>query len=175
MDGPIQPNRGSGTGDKRLKYAFDAGFLSGAHPPDTPVTVDSDNRDSTIPLGSTSESCDSADESKRLADLAASFRVFSESLARMELAEMEMLKAREAFRLEAEKRRLESEAEMTQMLLQTQLQIASLVSRSPSRKRKRGEEDDPSISEREGGLLLSYCSATCSSDLLRFETFKFKL
>ncbi|KAL6332615.1 hypothetical protein AAG906_009935 [Vitis piasezkii] len=137
MDGPIQPNRGSGTGEKRLKYAFDAG-LSGAHPPDTPVT-----------------SCDSADESKRLADLAASFRVFSESLARMELAEMEMLKAREAFRLEAEKRRLESEAEMTQMLLQTQLQIASLVSRSPSRKRKRGEEDDPSISEREGGLLLS--------------------
>ncbi|KAL6332214.1 hypothetical protein AAG906_001929 [Vitis piasezkii] len=132
MDGPIQPNRGSGTGEKRLKYAFDAGFLSGAHPPDTPVT--------------------------RLADLAASFRVFSESLARMELAEMEMLKAREAFRLEAEKRRLESEAEMTQMLLQTQLQIASLVSRSPSRKRKRGEEDDPSISEsqmQEGGLLLS--------------------
>ena len=63
---------------------------------------------------------------------------------------MEMLKAREAFRLESEKRRLESEAAMTQMLLQTQLQIASLVSRrSPSRKRKRGEEeDDPSFSER---------------------------
>lgn len=143
-----QPNRGSGTGDRRLKYAFDAGFLSGTHPPpDTPVTLDSDVRGSTIPLGSTSNSSDSADESKRLADLAASFRVFTESLVRMELAEMEMLKAREAFRLETEKRRLESEAEMTQMLLQTQLQIASLVSRGPSRKRKR-EEDDPSISDR---------------------------
>ena len=41
----------------------------------------------------------------------------------------DLAKAREALQLEAEKRRVESEAELTQMLLQTQLQIASSVSR----------------------------------------------
>ncbi|KAK9268233.1 hypothetical protein L1049_010676 [Liquidambar formosana] len=134
--GPTEPGRR--TGD-RLKYAFDAGFLSGEHPPDTPATVDDgDDGDSTIPPSSDSDSSNSSGESKRLADLAAGLRVFSESLLRTELAELEMVKAREALRFEAEKRRVEAETEMTQMLLQTQLQIASFVSRkSPNRKRKR--------------------------------------
>ncbi|KAI8001169.1 Uncharacterized protein LOK49_LG09G00206 [Camellia lanceoleosa] len=69
-----------------------------------------------------------------------------------------MAKAREASRLEAEKRRAQLESELTQMLLQTQLQIASYISQpSPtsSRKRKRSDEDNSSISsEREGGAML---------------------
>ena len=91
----------------------------------------------------------------------------------MEQTELEMAKAREALRLTAEKRRLESEAELTQMLLQTPLQIASLVSRRSdrdhdqhhhsSRKQKRaeeeGEENDesspPVLTQRKGAAALS--------------------
>ncbi|GAY62946.1 hypothetical protein CUMW_221700 [Citrus unshiu] len=40
-----------------------------------------------------------------------------------ELVELEMIKSRKALKGEAEKRRTESEAEMTQMTMQTQLQI----------------------------------------------------
>nr|DAD22614.1 TPA_asm: hypothetical protein HUJ06_024077 [Nelumbo nucifera] len=55
----------------------------------------------------------------------------------MELAEMEMIKAREAWRVEKERRLIESEAEMTQMLLETQLQVASfLLQKNQKRKRK---------------------------------------
>lgn len=132
----------------RLGYAFDAGFLSAAHysPDNVPRGLDlvDDDDDSNSPLSSDSETDDdSHGESTRWTDVAASFRVFSDSLLRMERAESEMAKAREALRLEAEKRRAESEAELTQMILRTQLQIASFVSRRiPSRKRKRVEEDE---------------------------------
>ncbi|CAL5408293.1 unnamed protein product [Camellia sinensis] len=142
--------------NKRLKYAFDAGFLSGAHPSDTPDT--DDDGDSVTRRSSDSESSDSDTDSEGLNDLAASFQLFSESMLRMELAELEMAKAREASRLEAEKRRAQLESELTQMLLHTQLQIASYISQpSPtsSRKRKRSDEDNSSISsEREGGAML---------------------
>ncbi|XP_059624474.1 uncharacterized protein At4g22160 [Cornus florida] len=154
--GRSEPNRGARNDEKRLKYAFDAGFLSGANPSDTPNTVDADDGDSATLKTSDSESSDSDCDSKQLAGLAASFRVFSESMLRMELAEMEMIKAREALRYEAEKRRVESEAEMTRMLLQTQLQIASFLSRTcVNRKRKRSADDETSTSEREGAMLLS--------------------
>ncbi|KAJ4703985.1 hypothetical protein OWV82_023812 [Melia azedarach] len=70
-----------------------------------------------------------------------------------------MMKSREALRCEAEKRRIESEAELTQMLAQTQLQIASFVAgkgMSQNRKRKRDEEDElPPASQRESALLLT--------------------
>ncbi|XP_062013562.1 uncharacterized protein At4g22160 [Rosa rugosa] len=118
-----------------------------------------------LPSSDSDSSSESDGESARLSGLAASFRIVSESLLRMEQTELEMTKAREALRLEAENRRLESEAELTQMLLQTQLQIASLVSRRrrdhhPSRKRKRaeeegGENDSSSSPKSEGALALS--------------------
>ncbi|ESR56142.1 hypothetical protein CICLE_v10024162mg, partial [Citrus x clementina] len=63
--------------------------------------------------------CDSVggwSHSERLAYTSASFLTFSG-----------MIKSREALRCEAEKRRMESEAEMTRMMMQTQLQIASFV------------------------------------------------
>lgn len=78
-------------------------------------------------------------ESTGLTGLAASLRVLSESLLRAERAEAEAAKAREALRLRSENRRLESEAELTRLMLATELQIASLVS---CRKRKRLGEDD---------------------------------
>ncbi|GLT72658.1 hypothetical protein SLA2020_445730 [Shorea laevis] len=147
-------NRSARNAESHLKYAVDAGFLSGAHP----NAPDLDDEESNQPASSDSESCDSVGESELphgLANLAASFRVFSESLLRMERAQLEMAKAREASRLEAEKRRVELEAELTRMLLQTQLQIASFASRqSPSRKRKRVDgNESPPITEREGALL----------------------
>ncbi|KAK2644570.1 hypothetical protein Ddye_019765 [Dipteronia dyeriana] len=149
MDEPASragPHRRPGLNENRQKHAVDAGFPSGA--PREEEFSDSD-------------SCDSVSESSssptRLADLSASFRVFSESLLRRELAEMEMMKSREALRCEAEKRRMETEAELTQMLVQTQLQIASFVAgKSTSRKRKRVEEDEStSLSQRQRTLLMS--------------------
>ncbi|KAH0941582.1 hypothetical protein HID58_001219 [Brassica napus] len=74
-------------------------------------------------------SSDSGTESNRSSDLTAStglstiIRVLSDSLLRTELAEMEMMKAREAARWEAEKRRMEMEVELTRMVLQTHLQL----------------------------------------------------
>ncbi|KDP20697.1 hypothetical protein JCGZ_21168 [Jatropha curcas] len=141
--------------DNRLKCACDAGILSDACPYDNANDHDIDSEDSNQPQSSDSESC----ESTRLDDLAAScFRVFSDSLSRMELAEMEMIRARETSRWEAEKRRMELDAELTRMMLRTQLQIASVVAgKGPNKKRKRveQEEDESAISTREGALLLS--------------------
>lgn len=75
--------------------------------------------------------------------VAASLRDLAESMMRREVAELEMMKVREAARIEAENRRLERETELTEMLLKTQLQITSfLCSRTSDRKRKRDEEDD---------------------------------
>uniref|UniRef100_A0A6N2KMH1 Uncharacterized protein n=1 Tax=Salix viminalis TaxID=40686 RepID=A0A6N2KMH1_SALVM len=124
----------------RLKHACDAGMVSGEVP--------SDSEDSNNPLSSDSVRSESP---PRLADLATSFRVFSESMAREE-----MIKAREASRLEAEKRRVELEAELTRMMLQTQLQIASIVAgKGTSRKRKRvGEEEEGMPMSSRGGSLL---------------------
>lgn len=91
--------------------------------------------------------------------LAASIRDFAESMMRREVAELEMMKAREAARIEEENRRLERETELTEMLLKTQLQITSfLCSRTSDRKRRRSEEDDgdsPVSVQREGAMLLS--------------------
>ncbi|XP_052181811.1 uncharacterized protein LOC127794602 isoform X2 [Diospyros lotus] len=133
--GRPDPNHHCPSRRKRLQYAFDA---AGSHPSD-----DGESATATHSGSSVSDSSDSDGESTGLADLAASFQVFSESMLRMELAELEMAKAREARRLAAENRRAELESELTQMLLQTQVQIASYVSRStPRRKRKRSDEDD---------------------------------
>lgn len=108
---------------------------------------DPEDEDSHI---STSEGSGSSGEEKtRLSGLAESLQILTESLLTMERAEMEIFKAREAIRLEEEKRRLESEAEMTRMLLHCQLQMASFLTAarpSPNRKRKRPQEEDPSSS-----------------------------
>lgn len=99
-------------------------------------------------------SSDSGTESNRSSDsttsmgLSAVIRVLSDSLLRTELAGMEMIKAREAARWEAEKRRLEMEVELTRMVLQTHLQATEslLVGEqkiSPARrKRKRSEVEE---------------------------------
>lgn len=153
----IGRNRRELNDENRLKYAFDAGFSSGGgHPHDSPQTPDFDAGGSDDPPSSDPES--SNGKSTSLTGLTASLRVLSDSLMRMERAEVEMAKTREALRLQSETRRLELEAEMTQMLLRTELQIASLVSRrNPSRKRKRVEEDQTTsqLSQREGSLLVS--------------------
>ncbi|KAL9452097.1 hypothetical protein AB3S75_007988 [Citrus x aurantiifolia] len=119
----------------------------------------SSTRDEEFEKRSDPDCCDSvggSSHSERLADTSTSFRTFCESLLRKELAELEMIKSREALRCEAEKRRMESEAEMTRVMMQTQLQIASFVEgMNSSRKRKRAEEDESRVSQREGALLLS--------------------
>lgn len=149
--GQAEANTRSIDDGRLLQYGFDAGFLSS--PPDSPDTMmevhvgkeDAINTSSS----SDSEESDLASDSTRLADLTASLQIFSESLLRMELAEMEMLKAREALRIESARRRIESEAEMNRMLMQTQLQIASFLSqRSSNRKRKRLDTDDATSSDR---------------------------
>lgn len=149
--GQAEANTRSIDDGRLLQYGFDAGFLSS--PPDSPDTMmevhvgkeDAINTSSS----SDSEESDLASDSTRLADLTASLQIFSESLLRMELAEMEMLKAREALRIESARRRIESEAEMNRMLMQTQLQIASFLSqRSSNRKRKRLDTDDTTSSDR---------------------------
>ncbi|KAM7501007.1 hypothetical protein LguiA_025421 [Lonicera macranthoides] len=148
--GLAEANRGSRNDEsRRLNFAFDAGLLPGGHPPDTP-NADYDDEDDSVTRQScdSEESSDSVGESKWSGDLAASFRVISESMLRTELAEQEMIKAREVSRLDAEKSRMESETELTRMLLQTQLQIASFMAQtSPNRKRKRsGSDEDDSLS-----------------------------
>ncbi|XP_022720666.1 uncharacterized protein At4g22160-like [Durio zibethinus] len=140
--------------ESRLKYTCDAGFLSTARPSRTPNL---DEEDSNDPLSFDSDSCDSECESTPLTDLSASLRVFSDSMLRMELVGMEMVKAIEASRCEAEKQRAESEAELTRMMLRTQSQIASFIAGDGgNRKRKRAAEDEPRDSSvRQGALLLS--------------------
>ncbi|KAK9084764.1 hypothetical protein Sjap_025175 [Stephania japonica] len=132
-----------------LTYAFDAGFLSGAPPPDSPTsTVDS-------PRDADPESRDSPREPNQLTDLRACLRVFTESYLRMEAAEMEMIKSREASRIEAERRRAETESVIAHMLARNQVQIAEFLARkSRNRKRKRVQRDDLSVVDRQGLLLL---------------------
>ncbi|XP_019086032.1 PREDICTED: uncharacterized protein At4g22160-like isoform X2 [Camelina sativa] len=120
------------------------GELSGKDGSNVPHSSDSET-ESNSSLDSGTESNISSD-STTYTGLSAIVRVLSDSLLRTELAEMEMIKAREAARLEAEKRRLEMEVELTRMVLETHLQAtASLLvgeqNISPEgRKRKRSEE-----------------------------------
>ncbi|KAL4019749.1 hypothetical protein IC575_018505 [Cucumis melo] len=142
---------------KRQKYGSDgAGFSTGDLPiGNLDAPPHSEDEDSHI---STSEDSGSSGEERRLSGLAESLQILTKSLL---TAEMEIFKATEFIRLEEERRRLESEVEMTSMLLQCQLQIASFLSAmvSPNiRKRKRVQEEDPSSSvtlERNRALLLS--------------------
>ncbi|CAH8275754.1 unnamed protein product [Arabidopsis lyrata] len=131
--------------------------LTGKDSSDDPYSSDSDT-ESNLSSGTESNmSCDSATST----GLSAIIRVLSDSLLRTELAEMEMIKAREAARLEAEKRRLEMEVDLTQMVLQTHLQATTslLVGEhkiSPAqRKRKRSDvEELESSTTREKSLAL---------------------
>ncbi|GKA28275.1 hypothetical protein Tco_0714443 [Tanacetum coccineum] len=80
-------------------------------------------------------------------------------MIRKEVAEMEMIKAREAARILAEHRRLERENELMQMTLNSHLQIINSFL-SHHRKRKRAEDEDnngdsPVSFQREGAMLLS--------------------
>ncbi|KAG7546609.1 hypothetical protein ISN44_As12g019460 [Arabidopsis suecica] len=128
--------------------------LTGKDSSDDPYSSDSET-ESNLSSGTESNmSCDST-------GLSAIIRVLSDSLLRTELAEMEMIKAREAARLEAEKRRLEMEVDLTQMVLQTHLQATTslLVGEhkiAPAqRKRKRSDvEELESSTTREKSLAL---------------------
>ncbi|KAG6392362.1 hypothetical protein SASPL_146579 [Salvia splendens] len=100
-----------------LRYTFDGHFS-----PDTP-------RD------------DSSSESRCSNS---SFQVIADSMVRMETAQLEMMKKREMARLDAQRRQAELEVEMTRMMLQTQVHIASTVCHT--RKRKNSSD---------GGLLLT--------------------
>uniref|UniRef100_A0A1J3D5C8 Uncharacterized protein n=1 Tax=Noccaea caerulescens TaxID=107243 RepID=A0A1J3D5C8_NOCCA len=92
-------------------------------------------------------SSDSGADSNRSSDTATStglsaiLRVLTDSMLRTEMAEMEMIKAREAARWEAEKRRLEMELEMTRMVLQTHLEMTTSLlvgeQKIPPSRRKR--------------------------------------
>ncbi|XP_051124882.1 uncharacterized protein At4g22160 [Andrographis paniculata] len=57
----------------------------------------------------------------------AGLQVVADSMLRMELAQLEMMKKREADWLQAQLRRARVENEIAQMMLQTQSQIASFV------------------------------------------------
>ncbi|XVE87729.1 hypothetical protein DITRI_Ditri19aG0011300 [Diplodiscus trichospermus] len=142
--------------ETRLKYTCDAGILSNTGPSNTPNL---DEEDSNELLGFDSDNSDSESEcdSTPLTDLPASLRIFSDSMLKMELAGMEMIKAMEASRCEAEKRRVEAEGELTRMMLRTQSQIASFIAGDrENRKRKRAAKDEPRDSSvRQGALLLS--------------------
>ncbi|KAG2244659.1 hypothetical protein Bca4012_023393 [Brassica carinata] len=122
---------------------------SGEDGPDDPLSSDS-KTESNMSSDSTTST-----------GLSAVMRILSDSLLRTELAEMEMIKAREAARWEAEKRRMEMEVELTRMALQTHLQATTSSLRmehkiSPStRKRKRSEViEDESSTTREKSLAL---------------------
>lgn len=136
--GPARENRAGAVGDEdRLKYANDAGFFPGDHPPD---------EDSSVSPGTASDSESDCSDGPT-ANLAASLRLFAESMLRIEQAEMETAKAREASKLEADRVRAELELELTRMVAQTQLQIAAVAAgkcgRSRKRKRRDGEDTSP--------------------------------
>ncbi|KAF8050596.1 hypothetical protein N665_1929s0003 [Sinapis alba] len=122
---------------------------SGEDGPDDPLSSDSETEsnwssDSTTSMG-----------------LSAVMRILSDSLLRTELAEMEMIKASEVARWEAEKRRMEMEVELTRMVLQTHLQATTslLVEEQKTctsrMKRKRSEViENESSTTREKSLAL---------------------
>ncbi|GJR33408.1 hypothetical protein Tco_1109640 [Tanacetum coccineum] len=99
------------------------------------------------------------EEEEERRSVTASLRDLAESMIRKEVAEMEMIKAREAARILAEHRRLERENELMEMMLNSHLQIINSVL-SHHRKRKRAEDEDnnadsPVSFQREGAMLLS--------------------
>ncbi|GAB4830808.1 hypothetical protein Ancab_004838 [Ancistrocladus abbreviatus] len=121
----------------RLNCPFDSGCFPGAVPSDSPV-----DGECLSPHLSGSESYDS----DSFTDFATIFRVFSDSMLKMELADIEIVKNRASSLVETERRRAESEFALTRMISQTQLQIASdIAKRDSSRKRKRIQEDDDSL------------------------------
>ncbi|KAE8686374.1 hypothetical protein F3Y22_tig00111069pilonHSYRG00152 [Hibiscus syriacus] len=156
MADPSAPGQPTVTNDENcLKYTCDAGFFSNAYPSDTPNHDEEDSNDP--PSNFDSDDCDSECDSKPLTDLSAGLRVFSDSILRMELAGMEMVKAMEASRCEAEKRRAELEAELARMMFRTQSQIASFVAGDGENRKRKREADDASrdSSVRQRALLLS--------------------
>lgn len=106
-----------------LTYTFDGHFS-----PDTPDDDDDDDGDSS-PRSSESES--------QYRPVTASFQLIANTMLRMELAQLEMMKKREIARQEAQRRHAELEHEMTRMMLQTQAQVASIVCHDTSTGRKR--------------------------------------
>lgn len=120
------------------------GDLSGKDGSNDPHSSDSETESNSSSNSGTESNMSS--DSTAPTGLSAIIRVLSDSLLRTELAEMEMIKAREAARWEAEKRRLEMEVELTRMVLQTHLQATTslLIGEqkiSPAqRKRKRSSE-----------------------------------
>lgn len=102
-----------------LKYTFDGQLLPTTPPDDDKTESNSDS------------------ETRRLPSVAVTFQLLTNTVLRMELAELEMMKNRETARLEAQRRQSDFEYELTRMMLQTQSHIASFVSQtSSSRKRK---------------------------------------
>lgn len=94
-----------------LNYTFDAHFSP--HTPDDDLSPRSSDSKSRPPT----------------------FQLIANTMLRMELAQLEMMKKRETARLEAQKRQAELEHEMTRMMLQTQVHIASMVYHTSTRKR----------------------------------------
>ncbi|KAI3456507.1 hypothetical protein Pfo_013170, partial [Paulownia fortunei] len=143
MDYPTHPTQPKRPGEETkssnpLKYTFDGHFLP-TTPPDDDTTKTTESNHSNSETGQSSESRYS-DPSRT-----ASLQLIANTMLRMELAELEMMKKREAARLEAQKRQAELEDEMTRMMLQTQSHIASFVSQnSSSGKRKRFNIDGSS-------------------------------
>lgn len=142
--------------DNPLNYAFDGGLLYGCSPlDDTPESIEFEAGDGQ----ESDQSSESDSETESLADLASCFRVFSESMLKLELAELKMIQERERLRFEAEKRRMELETQLTQMMMQTQLQIASVFChKSSNRKRKRSEDPKIGFPERYFEILLLFFS-----------------
>ncbi|KAI6698653.1 hypothetical protein NL676_018772 [Syzygium grande] len=70
-----------------------------------------------------SVSFDAAGDLHQWTGMATSFWLFAKLMLRIKLVEVEMVKAKEALRLEAEWRHAELEGEMSRMRLQTRLQI----------------------------------------------------
>lgn len=138
MDNPTLITQSKRPGKQRkrsnpLCYTFNGQFLPNK-PPDDDVTE---------------SSSDSDRHSATTTTVAASFQLLVNSVLRMELMELEMMKNRETARLEAQSRQSELEHELTRMMLQTQSHIASFVSQN-SRKRA-----TPSVDGTNFNILLS--------------------
>ncbi|XP_057764968.1 uncharacterized protein LOC130985835 [Salvia miltiorrhiza] len=112
-----------------LKYTFDARFS-----PDTPQ-----------------------DDSSEFSN--SSFQVIANSMARMEAAQLEMMKKREMARLDTQRRQAELDHEMTRMMLQTQAHIASTICHTRKRKNNSDHHSTTTTSAQnmhsDGALLLT--------------------
>ncbi|KAK4754374.1 hypothetical protein SAY87_002478 [Trapa incisa] len=138
MEDPTEVGAGAVGDENRLKYANDAGFFPGDYPPDD---------DSSVSHESASDS-DSNCSGSSTANLATSLRLFTESMQRVERAEMDAAKSREVSRLEADRRRAELGLDMTRMVAQIQLQIAAAATGKSRKRKRRDAEDTPPLSRR---------------------------